>query len=186
MRLRTLLAALYLAIAVPATWAVDAPTKRVIELKDGGQVVLRADGTMSHYDASGIPVAMPEGIVMTTKNGTRIMMKDASLWQRNHRVGGGKLRPRVRISLARGEGGATGYRLEGWRTDRIAGRWGDGPLRRRGQPRPHGGRRRDDGSRWNNDPDEQRYVVEPGRDWRRDAVKTMRRRMRNGSALGSG
>ena len=81
MRLRTLLAALYLTIAVPATWAVDAPTKRVIELKDGGQVVLRADGTMSHYDASGVPVAMPEGSVMTTKNGTRIMMKDASLWQ---------------------------------------------------------------------------------------------------------
>ena len=81
MRLRTLLAALFLAIAVPATWAADAPTKRVIELKDGGQVVLRADGTMSHYDASGVLVAMPEGSVMITKDGTRIMMKDASLWQ---------------------------------------------------------------------------------------------------------
>jgi len=81
MRLRTLLSALFLAIALPVTWAADAPTKRVIELKDGGQVVVRADGTMSHYDASGLPVAMPEGSLMTTRDGTRVMMKGVSLWR---------------------------------------------------------------------------------------------------------
>jgi len=81
MGLRPLLFALYLAIAVPATWAADAPTTRVIELKDGGQVVLRADGTMSHYDAAGLPVAMPEGSMMTARDGKRVMMKDASLWR---------------------------------------------------------------------------------------------------------
>jgi len=81
MRLRTLLYAVCLAVAMPVTWAADAPKERVIDLKDGGQVVLRVDGTMSHYDASGIPVAMPEGGVMTTKDGTRIMMKGTSLWQ---------------------------------------------------------------------------------------------------------
>ena len=81
MRLRALLPVLYLAIAVPATWALDAPTQHVIELKDGGRVVLRADGTMSHYDASGVPVAMAEGTIMTVGDGTRIMMKGESLWR---------------------------------------------------------------------------------------------------------
>ena len=87
MCLRMLLPALCLATAMSVTWAADAPPKRVIELKDGGQVVLRADGTMSHYDASGVPVAMPEGTVMTTKGGTRIMMKGASLWQETVELG---------------------------------------------------------------------------------------------------
>ena len=81
MRLRTLLLVLHLAIAVPATWAADAPTKRMIELNDGGRVVLRADGTMSHYDATGLPVAMPEGSMMTARDGKRVMMKSASLWR---------------------------------------------------------------------------------------------------------
>jgi ferric-dicitrate binding protein FerR (iron transport regulator) len=76
-----LLPALWVAAVMSATWAAEAPPKRVIELKDGGQVVLRTDGTMSHVDASGVPVAMPDGVVMTTKDGTRIMMKGASLWQ---------------------------------------------------------------------------------------------------------
>jgi len=81
MRLRALLPALFLAIAVPAAWALDARTQRVIELKDGGRVVLRVDGAMSHYDATGIPVAMAEGTVMTAWDGSRIMMKGASLWR---------------------------------------------------------------------------------------------------------
>ncbi len=81
MRLRALLPALYLAIAVPATWALAAPAQRVIALKDGGRVVLNVDGTMSHYDQAGVPVAMPEGSVMTAKDGTRVMMTGASLWR---------------------------------------------------------------------------------------------------------
>lgn len=81
MYLRMLLPAIWVATVMSATWAADAPPRRVIELKDGGQVVLRTDGTMSHLDASGVPVAMPDGVVMTTKDGSRIMMKGASLWQ---------------------------------------------------------------------------------------------------------
>jgi hypothetical protein len=81
MPLRTWLPALCLTVAMPVTWAAQAATMQVIELSDGGQIVLRADGALRRYDASGAPIAMPERSVMTTKDGTRIMVQGASLWR---------------------------------------------------------------------------------------------------------
>ena len=67
-------------VAASSGWA-QGGKDRVIELKGGARVVLRADGTMSHYDGAGIPVAMPEGGVMVAKDGGRIMMKSQALWR---------------------------------------------------------------------------------------------------------
>lgn len=81
MRVRNSLITLAFIVAAPAGWALDAAKERVIELNDGSRVVLRADGSLGHYDAGGVPVAMTEGNVMTARDGTRIMMKGASLWR---------------------------------------------------------------------------------------------------------
>lgn len=67
-------------VAASSGWA-QGGKDRVIELKGGARVVQRADGTMSHYDGAGMPVAMPEGEVMVAKDGGRIMMKSQALWR---------------------------------------------------------------------------------------------------------
>ena len=54
---------------------------RIIELAGGERVLLRADGTMSHYDGAGMPVVMPDGAVMVAKDGGRVMMKSQALWR---------------------------------------------------------------------------------------------------------
>jgi len=56
------------------------PTERKIELADGGWILLRADGAMAHFDRHGKPIAMPDGIVMAAKDGTRIIMISGALW----------------------------------------------------------------------------------------------------------
>jgi hypothetical protein len=68
-------------VATSTLWAQSGDKERVIGLKDGGRIVVRADGTMSHYDSSGNPVAMPEGVVMVAADGNRIMMKRQALWR---------------------------------------------------------------------------------------------------------
>lgn len=80
MRARTLLLALISVVAVAASGAGNA-TERVIDLAGGGRVVVRADGTMDHYDAMGNSVSMPEGEVMVAADGSRIMMKARGLWR---------------------------------------------------------------------------------------------------------
>ncbi len=60
---------------------------RVVELQDGGRVVLRVDGTMDHYDAAGIRIAMPEGTEMIAKGGNRLMMKERGAVARDYRAG---------------------------------------------------------------------------------------------------
>jgi hypothetical protein len=75
------LLSLVFVFAVAASWAQDTTKERVIDLADGGRVVMRADGTMGHYDAAGGPVPMPEGEVMVATDGTRIMMKAEALWR---------------------------------------------------------------------------------------------------------
>jgi ferric-dicitrate binding protein FerR (iron transport regulator) len=67
-------------VAASNGWA-QGGKDRVIELKGGARVVLRADGTMSHYDRAGLPVAMPEGVAMVAEDGGRIMMKSQALWR---------------------------------------------------------------------------------------------------------
>ncbi len=69
-----------LLVAASNGWA-QGGKDRVIEMKGGERVVLRADGTMSHYDGAGIPVVMTEGVVMVAKDGSRIMMKSQALWR---------------------------------------------------------------------------------------------------------
>jgi len=80
-RARTLLLIFALVVSGMAGGAQDGANERVIELTGGGRVVVHADGTMGHYDAAGGPIAMPEGTVMTAKDGGRIMMKAEALWR---------------------------------------------------------------------------------------------------------
>ena len=54
---------------------------QVVELQSGGRVVLRADGTMGHYDARGNAISMQDGVVMIDKDGDRLIMKSRSLWR---------------------------------------------------------------------------------------------------------
>ena len=68
-------------VANSTLWAQSGGKESVIGLKGGERIVVRADGTMSHYDSAGHPVAMPEGVVMVAADGNRIMMKGQALWR---------------------------------------------------------------------------------------------------------
>ena len=68
-------------VALSSGWVRSGGNDRAIELQGGERVVLRADGTMLHYDKNGKPMAMPDGSVMVAKDGSRIMMKGESLWR---------------------------------------------------------------------------------------------------------
>ncbi len=52
------------------------------ELKDGGRITVKPDGTPVRTDAAGNPVALGDGMVMEAKDGTQLMMKDGALWKR--------------------------------------------------------------------------------------------------------
>ena len=67
-----------LAAAASAQGPAQAPE---IALRDGGRVVVRADGAMEHYDAAGRKVAMSDGVEMVARDGTRILMNNATLWR---------------------------------------------------------------------------------------------------------
>lgn len=73
--------ALVFILAVTSSCAQDGAEDRVIVLQDGGRVVLRGDGAMSHYDAAGRPVTMEEGQPMIAIDGSRIMMRSDTLWR---------------------------------------------------------------------------------------------------------
>lgn len=81
MRLLMTLLLLQLLVAASSGWAQSGGTDRVVELKGGGRVVVRADGSMNHYDGSGKSIAMSEGAVMIAKDGSRIVMKSQALWR---------------------------------------------------------------------------------------------------------
>ena len=81
MSARTLFLTVVFILAVAPSWAQDTAKDHVIDLKDGGRLVLRADGAMGHYDAAGRPVTMKEGAAMMAKDGTRILMKNDTLWR---------------------------------------------------------------------------------------------------------
>jgi len=70
-----------LLVAATVGWAQSGGEDRVVELRDGGRVVLRVDGTMDHYDAAGLRIAMPEGTEMIAKGGNRLIMKEGALWR---------------------------------------------------------------------------------------------------------
>jgi hypothetical protein len=80
MKARFAILAFVITSAISPGWAQDPTADRVVPLKDGGKVVLRADGGMSHVDASGSPIVMREGEVMIAADGNRIMMRGNALW----------------------------------------------------------------------------------------------------------
>ncbi len=81
MRLLVTLLLLQLLVVASPGWSQSGGKDRLIELRGGERVVMRADGSMTHYDQAGGTIAMPEGAVMITKDGSRVMMKGQSLWR---------------------------------------------------------------------------------------------------------
>ena len=61
--------------------ALSAAEVQVIELKDGGKLVIAEDKTMVHLDAAGKRVRMRDGKIMEAKDGSKIMMKNNALWK---------------------------------------------------------------------------------------------------------
>lgn len=64
-----------------AAFAADVAEGQVIELKDGGKIVIEKQGTMVHLDAAGNRVRMKDGQVMEAKDGSKLMMKNNAIWK---------------------------------------------------------------------------------------------------------
>jgi hypothetical protein len=64
-----------------AALAADPPAGQVIELKDGGKIMMEKGGTMVHLDAAGNRVKMKDGKVMEGKDGSKLMMKNNAIWK---------------------------------------------------------------------------------------------------------
>ena len=77
---KLILAVLSLAFA-GAVLAADPEPGQVIELKDGGKIILEKKGTMIHLDAAGNRVKMKDGRVMEAKDGSKVMMKNTAIWK---------------------------------------------------------------------------------------------------------
>lgn len=69
------------ALAMIAT-AYAAEDERVIPLKDGTSVVIFKDGKMAMRDKLGRAHAMPDGTIMETADGQKILMKGDEVWRR--------------------------------------------------------------------------------------------------------
>ena len=74
------LAATSYARAQGAGFPGAAAGERVVELQDGGRIVVDRAGAMAHYDAAGNRQGMANGEPMTAKDGRVIMMDNGSLW----------------------------------------------------------------------------------------------------------
>ncbi len=61
--------------------APQTAAERVIELKDGGTLLVRTDGNMVHRDAAGRRVPMRDGEPMEAWDGMRHMMKNDPAWR---------------------------------------------------------------------------------------------------------
>lgn len=55
--------------------------ERIIQLKDGGTLLVRTDGNMVHRDASGRRVPMRDGEPMETWDGSRQVMQNDPAWR---------------------------------------------------------------------------------------------------------
>ena len=53
----------------------------VVELSDGGTIVLAKDGKSYHQDANGKRVRMKDGVVMEGKDGKKYLHKNDAIWQ---------------------------------------------------------------------------------------------------------
>ncbi|HNI20974.1 CopK family periplasmic copper-binding protein [Zoogloea sp.] len=79
--MRKLLIPLLLAVSLSALAAGERVTAQTIELKDGGKVFVKKDGTMVHIDAAGNRVKMRNGVTMEAKDGAKYVMKNDALWK---------------------------------------------------------------------------------------------------------
>lgn len=55
--------------------------KRVVELKDGGEITIDAKGHTYHVDAKGKRVRMRDGVVMEGKDGTKYLHRNDVIWK---------------------------------------------------------------------------------------------------------
>lgn len=55
--------------------------KRVVELKDGGEITIDAKGYTYHVDSKGKRVRMRDGVVMEGKDGTKYLHKSDVIWK---------------------------------------------------------------------------------------------------------
>jgi hypothetical protein len=78
---KTIIAAMFLALTTFAFAQTGQPSSEAIDLKDGGKVYMQKDGKMVHMDAAGNRVRMRDGVVMETKDGSKIMMKNDAIWK---------------------------------------------------------------------------------------------------------
>lgn len=58
-----------------------AAEEQTIQLKDGGKVMVKKDGTMVHIDAAGNRVKMRNNVIMDAKDGSQLMMKNDAIWK---------------------------------------------------------------------------------------------------------
>ena len=65
----------------PATTEKITVERNVIQLADGGTIVLDKDGKTYHQDAAGKRVRMKDGIVMEGKDGRKYLHKNDAIWQ---------------------------------------------------------------------------------------------------------
>lgn len=65
--------------------APQTAAERVIELKDGGTLLVRTDGNMVHRDAAGRRVPMRDGEPMEAWDGLRYAMKNDFAWRQTNR-----------------------------------------------------------------------------------------------------
>jgi hypothetical protein len=55
--------------------------KKVVELADGGEIVIDDKGRTYHTDAQGKRVRMKDGVVMQGKDGARYLHKNDVIWK---------------------------------------------------------------------------------------------------------
>lgn len=67
--------------ADPPKEQVVIEAKRVVELKDGGEITIDAKGQTYHVDAKGKRVRMKDGVVMEAKDGTKYLHKNDVIWK---------------------------------------------------------------------------------------------------------
>lgn len=77
----SIIPAVLFAFAATAFAQGGQPDPQIIDLKDGGKVIVQKDGTMSHFDAAGNRVRMKDGQTMEAKDGSKLMMKNNAIWR---------------------------------------------------------------------------------------------------------
>ena len=77
----SIIPAMLFAFAAAAFAQGGLPDQQIIDLKDGGKVIVQKDGTMSHFDAAGNRVRMKDGQTMEAKDGSKLMMKNNAIWK---------------------------------------------------------------------------------------------------------